>query len=291
LKVGYYHQGCHLFNDKGWDNPDDEAIPALVVSISGVDYDDDISAGVILGGLCGNSFMCDLSKVNSGYHSLNEDDFDWEALNDDGGRQSIDVQNSVLRRFLAIHSNEKATEWLVAKNQARTDRVTEIMLEIEVELHLLITSIFDRLSRSESGDVATAFEMYERLKRDCAKNIYYNNSFRCVLPKALSDVKRLYLRNKYDISSNIPCPTIHEIDGRAYVSIRKLLAILLEIGKELDYIIPLKYFPEIHPYDPVSRLSHTHSTRKIILSCNETYKVEDKKGLWIFWLLKWSDEF
>jgi hypothetical protein len=49
------------------------------------------------------------------------------------------------------------------------DYVPKVMLEMEVELHLLLTSVFDRLIRSESNDVATVFEMHKRIQRDCAK--------------------------------------------------------------------------------------------------------------------------
>jgi hypothetical protein len=86
------------------------------------------------------------------------------------------------------------------QNQAQTDRVQEVMLEMEVELHLLLTSVFDRLSRSESNDVATSFEIHERIQRDCATNIYPNNAFRCVLPNSRNHVNRLYLKNKCAIN-------------------------------------------------------------------------------------------
>jgi hypothetical protein len=151
------------------------------------------------------------------------------------------------------------------------------MLEMEVELHVLLTSVFDRLSRSESNNVATAFEMHERIQMDCATNIYPNTEFRCVLPNSLNDVNRFYLKNKYAITSNIPCPTMHEVDNHAYVLIQELLIILLGMGYELDCINPMEDFPEIRPKDPVSRIQKTRFARKVSLSCNVTPTKENKR--------------
>jgi hypothetical protein len=111
------------------------------------------------------------------------------------------------------------------------DCVPEVMLEMEAELHLLLTSVFDRRSRSESNDVATAFEMHERIQRDCSTKIYPNNTFHCVVPNSCNDVNGLYLKNEYEIKSDLPCPTLYEVDYHAYVSIRELLTqILLGMG-------------------------------------------------------------
>jgi hypothetical protein len=70
------------------------------------------------------------------------------------------------------------------------------MLEMELELNLFLSSVFDRMSRSESNDVATAFEMHEIIQRDCTTTIYPNNALRCVLPNSLNDVNRLYLKKQ-----------------------------------------------------------------------------------------------
>jgi hypothetical protein len=63
---------------------------------------------------------------------------------------------------------------------------------------LLLTSVFDRLSRSESNDVATTFKIHKRLQRDCATNIYPNNALMCVLPNSINDVNRLYLKKSME---------------------------------------------------------------------------------------------
>jgi hypothetical protein len=177
---------------------------------------------------------------------------------------------------LTIHSNGKAAEWFVGRSQARTDRVPEVMLEKEVELQLLLTSIFDRLSRSESDDVATAFEMYEGIQREYANKIYPNNAFQCVLPHSLNDVSRLYLKNKYARKSSPPCVTIHKVDNHAYMAIQDLLTVLSEMGYKLDGISPIEDSPEIRPEDLVSRIPNTRRARKMSLPCNDTYKGEEK---------------
>jgi hypothetical protein len=82
--------------------------------------------------------------VDSGCGNVEQDLFDWEELEDDGGYQYPHVKNPVLGQFLIIYSTGEAAVLLV-------------MLAMEVELHLLLTSVFDRLSRSESNGVATAF--------------------------------------------------------------------------------------------------------------------------------------
>jgi hypothetical protein len=89
-------------------------------------------------------------------------------------------------------------------------------------------------------------------------------------------VNWLYLKNKYAIKSNLPCPTIHEVDNHAYVSIRELLTILLVIGYELDCINPIEDFLEICPEDPVSRIQKKRRARNISLSRNHTYKEEER---------------
>jgi hypothetical protein len=113
--------------------------------------------------------------VDSGCGNVEQDLFDWDELEDDGGHNYPNVQNPVLQRFLTIHSMGKAAAWLVGRSQARTDRVPEV------------------------NDFATAFEMHERIQRDCSTKIYLNNAFRCVLPNSIKDVNRLYLKNKYAI--------------------------------------------------------------------------------------------
>jgi hypothetical protein len=85
----------------------------------------------------------DISEVNSDVGSTLSVGFDWETLEDDGGHQIEEVHIPVLRRLLPVFSKGIATEWLVARGQARTDHVPNIMLEMEMELHLLVTPLFD----------------------------------------------------------------------------------------------------------------------------------------------------
>jgi hypothetical protein len=79
---------------------------------------------------------------------------------------------------------------MIARSQARKDRVPDVMLQLEAELQLLLTSTFDRLTQSECKDVAAAFDMYETIEHECAHDLHPSGAFRCTLHRTLTEVNR-----------------------------------------------------------------------------------------------------
>jgi hypothetical protein len=133
------------------------------------------------------------------------------------------------------------------------------MLEMEVELQLLFTSIFDKLPRSESGNVSTAFNMYAAIQRDCSKDMYPSNAFLCVILTCYSGVNTLHLFKRCSIKNNLLW-----LDGNYYVSLRELLTFLLGMNYEMDTISPLEDFTKITKKCPITRLTHTRRALIII---------------------------
>jgi hypothetical protein len=267
-----HHQINHLFDYTSPDY-DENGCPDLLDRVSEDDmagFDDEEFEE-------NDKFLFDISEVDSGFGTTASDGFDWGNLQTDDGHIFEEVGNPLLQCFLSVFNKGRAAEWLAARSQTKTDPVPSVMLEMEVELQLLLTSIFDRLSGSETGDVTTVFNLYATIQRDFANDMYPSNTFQCLLPTCYSDVSTLYLQNRCSLKNNILCSLVENVDRHAYVSLSELLTILLGMGYEMDIIRHWEDFQRITKTCPITGVAPRKRARKHYLVCNKKYNRKEKE--------------
>ena len=110
-----------------------------------------------------------------------------------------------------------------------------------------------------------------------------------IIPKTTAEANQYCLHSKFGIFNNLPCPTVHTVDGHACMELRHVIAHHLSLGRQIEFTDSPSAIPSIR--DNKYKGIHGCQSMKDLLDVMRSYPNSENKEIYYAWMLTWSDSF
>ena len=110
------------------------------------------------------------------------------------------------------------------------------------------------------------------------------------IPKTKAEADRSCLTGQFGIFNNLPCPTVHTVDGHACMKLKDIIAHHLSLGRRIEFTDSPSSIPSAARYRQKKGI-HGCQSMDDLLDDMRLYPNPDNKDIYYAWMLTWSDSF
>ena len=186
------------------------------------------------------------------------------------------------QRYFRAEYRSLGSEFLVTMCHFHSDALKDRADRNEVELQCRLAEISILSSTKENDRLAHLLDTLCKLYVDGNKDSVPTYE----IPRSIEECRKLYREGQYSISNLLPHPTVENVGGHAYVSIREVIAHMAGVGVPIMCLPPIKKYPGYYENDYIKCISQSPYCKRIATALDRT---KSEEGSWDLPVYIWSD--